>query len=417
MVPLMPTRFKEFYDERRLLRAHRVLVQSQAARNARIEQLKAIPIRIIRPHQYNLLRRLRRIEHTRRWVEVAVNTSEITKNPPGNRRLRERYVQYKQKALRNGSLYGRRYASTSETIESVAASLPYHQRLLGPKEAHINVNGDEKVGHRVVVTLQAAPRELRCALCALIYQDIDFFCSFPQLVWSLLLRILRTKSSSDADAIRAQTSVLKQYVCSTSQREEMLLKIMHHHQIDSRDVAKKLPLVLLHGGAYKTWTNEVAPGNRVPYSPMVEFADSIQLIVSLVLKSGEDRLYDIETQMVSAREELHRDVHSRPDSIDKTDMRIFSLILHSYEDVMLRVVVDTFTQDGWAVGSLQFDGIYVETTEDPTETDRMKLTMLKAGENVTKLVGDTFSPSLVLKPLYNCPCKAAFEDWATAHFE
>ena len=367
-------------------------------------------------HQYELLHRLRRIEGTFRWIDVTVKTAQLKQNTGSKRSFFERSVQYTQKALKNGELYGRRYAATSETIQCVQKGRPYHQR----SESYGMKGEDErKIEQRVVVALQGAPRELRNALCGLIYYDIDFFCSFPQLVWSLLLRILRTKPTSESDAIRTQTTVLEQYVCSEAKREQMLQNIMHHHQIEVREVAKKLPLVLLHGGAYSTWSNNVLPANSEPYPPMVEFAASIKLIVSMVLKSGEEGMYDIETKMVGAREELRRkeEVFARTDAIDKLDMRIFSLILHSYEDVMLRVVVDTFTREKWTVGSLQFDGIYVEATDDEGEIERLKVTMGNAGDNVTKLVGDTFTPSLVLKPLYKLPCKSTFEDWATAHYE
>eukprot|EP00966_Prymnesium_polylepis_P147529 3408110-Prymnesium_polylepis.1 len=51
---------------------------------------------------------------------------------------------------------------------------------------------------------------------------------------------------------------------------------------------------------------------------------------------------------------------------------IFSLCVFQLEDMILDVIDEYFRQEGWTVGSLQFDGLFPEHREDASLSDAMR---------------------------------------------
>ena len=94
-------------------------------------------------------------------------------------------------------------------------------------------------------SLQRCTRETRQAAGATRYVDIDIVNCHPVILSWLLRQIIGT-------AYDIKTPMLDNYIVN---RENLLAEIMETYDV-SRDVAKKLPLVILNGGGVDIWRTE-----------------------------------------------------------------------------------------------------------------------------------------------------------------
>jgi hypothetical protein len=109
--------------------------------------------------------------------------------------------------------------------------------------------------------------------------------------------------------------------------------------------------------------------------------------------------------------EKKRKPYNLSGGISEADRTIFASIMQSYEDMLLGLVVDAFRGEAWTVGSLQFDGLYVE----PQEGVDVEETMRFAEREVYRRTSGEFQVSLKCKELYGESSDAILEEWATAH--
>ena len=70
-----------------------------------------------------------------------------------------------------------------------------------------------------------------------------------------------------------------------------------------------------------------------------------------------------------------------------------------------------FRREGWTIGSLQFDGLYVQ----PRDGVPVEETMRFAEEEVRRLTKGEFEVSLKCKALYGQSSSSALAEWRTAH--
>lgn len=372
--------YEEYYDGVALAEALTLLCSTQTARTDRIRELEqytakhpAVARGADDPSRL-LLKRLRRVESCQRWLEDLERVSHAP-NEHGHRR---RTVSYGRKRLSVADcLWGRRYPLCSAKI-----MLPTYR-------------------HPRSLALQGAPREVRRQLCKRIYYDIDMVNSF--------IRIAMAKAV--AYGMDPPLETLALYGSDDRVREEMLQQIMTHHQIYERDDAKRLPLQLLHGGSYSGWLKETRPPVWTPLPWVTAFSNDVgRLLAAMLEQSGGIEAAIAKEKGVIVREKK-RKPYNLSGGIPEADRTIFASIMQSYEDGLLAIVVDAFKCEGWTVGSLQFDGLYVE----PRVGVSVEETMRVAEQEVHRRTRGEFSVSLKCKELYGESSSAVMEEWATAH--
>jgi hypothetical protein len=372
--------YEEYYDDAAIIEALKVLSTSQAARAKRVRELE----QHVQQHpqakegaddpQRLLLKRLRRVEGCQRWFEDLERLSHAP-NEHGHRR---RTVSYGRKRLTvAGCLWGRRYPICASKI-----MLPTYRT---PRS----------------VALQGAPREVRRQICKSIYCDVDMVNSF--------IRIAMAKAKTYGMDPPLKTLAL--YGSDDGVREEMLQQIMTHHQIYERDDAKRLPLQLLHGGSYKGWLKETRPPVWTLLPWVTAFSNDVGRLLAAMLEQTDGVEAAIAREKGVIVREKKRKPYNLSGGIPEADRTIFASIMQSYEDELLDIVVDAFRREGWTVGSLQFDGLYVE----PREGIDLEDTMRFAEKEVSRRTRGEFDVSLKCKELYGESSSAALDEWATAH--
>lgn len=372
--------FEEYYDAAAMSQALEIFASTMTARTRRIRELEQYILAHPQKEESTddpqrvLLKRLRRVDGCQKWIRDL----ECLSSKPDECGRRCRTVSYGRKRLQvSGSLWGRRYPMCSTKIMLSTYRVPCS------------------------VALQGAPREVRQHICSGIYYDVDMVNSF--------IRIALAKAKTYA--IDPPLEMLARYGSDDSVREEMLERIMTHHQIYERDDAKRLPLALLHGGSYQGWLREVRPPVWEPLEWVTTFSNDVGRLLTTML----NRRDGIEVEIVKEKKVLVRDKKRKPyhlhGGIPEVDRTIFASIMQSYEDRLLSIVVDAFCQKGWAVGSLQFDGLYVEPLAGHSIYDAMRF----AEQEVRRRTKGEFDVSLKCKDLYGQSSSALLEEWRTAH--
>lgn len=372
--------FEEYYDNAKLIEAITTLASTQGARTKRILELEryakenpAVEEGPDDPHRL-LLKRLRRVEGCQRWCEDLERVS----HPPNKLGLRRRTVGYGRKSLKIAKcMWGRRYATCTAKIK-----LPTYR---GPRS----------------VALQGAPREVRLVICSPVYYDVDMVNSF--------IRIAIAKARTYG--MDPPLKTLELYGSNDALRETMLRQIMEHHQIYDRDIAKRLPLQLLHGGSYKGWLKDERPPVWEPLPWVNDFSNDVSRLLVAMLERPDGIERAITQERPTIVRDKKRKSYSLHGGIAEADRTIFANIMQSYEDELLLIIIGAFQREGWTIGSLQFDGLYIE----PREGVSVEETMRFAEEEVHRITKGEFDVSLKCKELYGESSDGAFTEWRTAH--
>ena len=230
----------EYYNIEKIYAAEqRLRPYSLRARATMKSVQRQIKQHYLRPDLVRLTRRLKRIERAclcYRYIGQIVNYLKHKKDSCRDGAVYVDVEYYRNALTNNGKtvlVYGRRYATSKERIKT-------------------NDLKQENTIHRTL-TLQGAPKELREYLCSGTetysgYHDIDIVnCFLVIACW------LAEKYNQDVPS-------LKSYCANDVSRKEYLDKIIEAHELvdhfgphDARDVAKNLPITLLHGGTYDGW--------------------------------------------------------------------------------------------------------------------------------------------------------------------
>lgn len=329
------------------------------------------------------VRRVERPEEALRW---ALDVDKTASHADAKGR-RHRRVEYWRTRLKISNIdVGRQYSSSSDKPVRCATSR-------NPK----------------ALSLQGMPRELRRLLCHRHYMDVDMQNSFPSLACALA-----TRCGIQLPALAAYADA------GPKAREDILKEIMSLHGLFDRDDAKKLPISLLHGGDYRSWLFNVDPPKKEARHKLMEgFANEMKQLIKAVLA------YDgpIERAIASERANFISGLTgSKPRSavawkegdVPEVDRTMFSYVMQTYENWMLTIVIDVFETAGWVIGSLQFDGLYVQADA----TLDLECTMRAAEAAVTDRMREGgFTVALTHKPLFGAPIKMILDDWNTAHMD
>ena len=264
-------------------------------------------------------------------------------------------------------------------------------------------------GKRRTATLQGCPREVRLLLCHLLYHDIDFVNSLPTVACQL-----DTLGLCSPNSLKA----LRDY-CNL--RQEWFDEIIAYHSIPpntgldtcARDVAKALPLRLLHGGTYIGWALEFGLGPE-----------------GIARQEGLPRVHALERQLATARAHTVRAyamrdpawVHAQrglalakkakkypratPTELwQKATASVFAIIIQDIEDRCLSHAQAALDSHGWVSHSLQQDGVLVEEGRRPDGSPATPLTtpegtgaLWRAERAITQ--GEGISMKLLEKPFF-----------------
>lgn len=307
-----------------------------------------------------------------------ISTNKVSEDGYVSRR-----VSYIRKKLHNdkavGTEWGRRFPIKkipgAKQVVRVEESVKYETSAYQPRTRSF--------------TLQEMQREVR-ALSRRRYTDIDTVNAFLQIANYLV----------DLYGLGETCPILKLNTTNPKERENMLFRIMKHHNIKSRDDAKTLLLVLMHGGTYYGWIQRVGPPNATELAEVVSYAKELYSLAKAMINGPKTVLEaDIVAEKdLIAEEKEERGVQKTPffwsessrnsEALSKTERSIFARIMQSYEDRTLRVIHDSLTRDGWVVGSLQFDGLLVDNIL-VSQTHPLQESMDRAVAKVLEATGIT----------------------------
>lgn len=385
--PVIPNVYAERYDLEALDRALSVLGGTQQARERAMQQhirsLRSFSNPLWQGRIRSAVKRMQRAEEAFRFFQklaVAIG-AEATVHPSGKWAVRN--VRYVRKTLPDGTYWGRRYADTAEKLRRDSLT------LLQAAQA-----GDDKKVPRSLA-YQGGMREARRFLARRIYHDIDMKNAFPSICRQL------------AAKLGIEVKTLDEY--SSDRREAILADVMAHHQVDDRDDAKALFLSLLHGGSIAGWVRNVQAAVDTPHEFAQRYQADTRRLVDCVLSQREGLPQRIAQHRDTIAEAKRKKTTAANGGLPEIDRTLFANIIQSYEDRILRSVVDSLIRGGWTVGSLQFDGVYVEHREDADLAGALRV----AEQAVVTNTG--FSIELVEKELYEAEVDSVVEGWRLAH--
>lgn len=270
------------------------------------------------------------------------------------------------------------------------------------------------------LALQGAPREVRALLCSSLYEDVDMVNSFPRIALAFarmfgiphLVPQLRRYVEGDPE----------HGVTAEEAREGLLAEIVEAHGLSvresSRELAKILPITLLHAGTYSGWIKNVEPPNATVRVPaVVEFSAEVLLIIRRVLASNigiAGAMNAMRNQI--ALEKKRGKTAFKTGAVADVDRTIFARVMQSYEDDLLAIVIDVFVRYGWTVGSLQFDGLYIDAVNAPTNIS-LDETIARAEQAVHDLTDGQFSILLKRKHMFGTTTSHIMDQWRTVHHE
>lgn len=404
--------FIECYDYDALSFAVRAMSQSRVQRNMHMRRLQIMKDRkrdnkkLMTQIEY-AMKRLRRTELCYQWMRKLLNDPEMTRAGA----KAERQVKYYRYSIplaskfmglqRPSYSYGRRYASTST--------------FLNVKEMGLSAKDDERARS---ISLQGAPKEVRWYLCQKYYHDIDMANCFPTIAIFL------------GEQYGCDFPVLRRYTESKKNREAMLLEVIDAHQLNSyfftaeevRNVAKKLFLMLLHGGKYGAWLHNhdlESHGERVQC--IKDFEREMFLLSEHASKSNrsiERMIYGNRHHFKEIKEISDKDDQRHAnDTLSKLDRTLISYVLQSYEDIILNIICETATRLEWEIASLQFDGVFIKHRDDASIEEFICQAELEISKQMRQENGSTISIRLEEKDLYNCKPVEIMNEWQTSHYD
>ena len=218
------------------------------------------------------------------------------------------------------------------------------------------------------LTLQGAPRELREYLCSSTqtypgYHDVDIVnCFLVIACW------LAEKYNQDVPSLRS-------YCANDVSRKQYLDDIVEAHALidrfgpsEAREVAKNLPITLLHGGTYDGWMHRhdlpFKEHEQKQIKAVVEMGNELVQLCKNMAKAKDGFEKDIFAQRLLFKKRTGRSATTtHKNSISPLDRSLLGYVLQTYEAHVLDVIERFATSEGWVVGSLQFDGLYIEHRE------------------------------------------------------
>ena len=251
----------------------------------------------------------------------------------------------------------------------------------------------------MMMTLQGCPREVRLILASAFCHDVDLINSLPTVA-SQLDRLGLCPSEYLVE--------LKDYV---AHRQAWFDMITLGHAIpavtglntEAKDVAKALPIRLLHGGTYAGWVREfgVAPcGVDVgqPGLPKVarlakELRWARHAVIEALQCEGEEWVRPALTA-AEAKEAAGRSLASLPQwqreqVWEKARASVFAIVLQDTEDECLMVALRSLEADGWLVHSLQQDGLLVEAGRRADGSPAVPVKKRTEADGASRAVGAT----------------------------
>ena len=385
--PRIPIHYVERYDLGALATALTILESTQQPRLVALCQqwghLRRGSHQGVRERLQTVVRRMQRAELCYRWFVSVAN--EIMRDgvcvpvPRGQPTQATRTIAYVRKRLPDGRELGRCYAQCNERVECEAWAL-----FQSPN------GSDSKVARNIAY--QGGMREARRVLARCYYHDIDIKNAFPT--------IARKLAADHGVAVEA----LDEY--SSDRREGILKEVMQHYCLTDRDDAKTLFLSLLHGGMPKGWMRRVGTPVRTLHPFVRRFVGDIERLVPAVLRDPVGKGISAHREAIASDKGKKLTADEGIAEIDRT---LFADTIQTHEHRILCCIVDSLQKNGWVVGSLQFDGVYVEHRDDAELTVAMR-----AAEEAV-FVGTQFRIQLTEKELYQADIESILDDWRTAH--
>ena len=385
--PTIPNVYAEYYDLEALDQALSVLGSTQQARERALQQhiksLRSFSNPLWQARIRSSIKRMQRAEEAYRFFLKLASAigAEGTVDPNGKWAVR--HVRYVRKTLPDGTYWGRRYADTVEKLRCDSLT------LLQAAQA-----GDGKKVPRSLA-YQGGMREARRFLARRAYHDIDMKNAFPSICRQL------------AAKLGIEVKALDEY--SSDRREAILADVMTHHQVDDRDDAKALFLSLLHGGSIAGWVRNVHAGVETPHEFAQRYQEDTRRLVDCVLAQKSGLARRIAQHRDTIAEAKRKKTTASNGGLPEIDRTLFANIIQSHEDRILRSVVDSLIRGGWTVGSLQFDGVYVEHRDDADLATALRVAEQAVVENTG------FSIDLMEKELYEAEVDSVVEGWRLAH--
>ncbi len=261
--------------------------------------------------------------------------------------------------------------------------------------------------------LQGMPRELRSILAS-DYHDIDMVNAFGSISRCLAQQL----------GILQDMPRLAEYTKDKETRAHVLDVVTEHHGLTSRDDAKTLFILILHGGTYKDWLWNVRPSLNATapegcHELVVAFSAEMSTFRSALFKSSDqvseliqaERPHIVSGQCGTSHLEWsphsktpirvrgRRDMPTRTGAISEADRSQYAYILQTHEDRLLWIIIRAFRRKGWQAGSLQFDGLFIKPIGDGLACP-LPMAIEYAEQSIRRETNNLFSIELVEKPLH-----------------
>jgi len=200
-------------------------------------------------------------------------------------------------------------------------------------------------GSHATASLGGCPREVRTLLTCDLLLDIDIANALPSIASQL--DKLGLAPSQHLEALHAYSQ----------NRDTYLANIVAGHGITQlgqqtpRDIAKKLANSVLFGGSYDSWIRDCAAalGNtRYREGLLMRLQEQIRLVWSAVERRAGERVRAIE-----------RGAPSKPKKAKRGPAYVFTKVLNEVEACVLHTASHYLSHAGWAVHSMQQDGLLV----------------------------------------------------------
>lgn len=404
--------YSERYDVHNLERAIGLLARGTVARHARSRELRgAIEKLNGRKHASERvwltlqLKRIRRCELCMEFMRLLMTKLRRSDCNDRASRLRAQRIRYYRKKIDVPE-------RLSDTL-TINRQIQYGRRIAGCVDTLFlrnTVACDDEEDEVRTLSLQGAPKEVRGVLCGGIYHDIDMENCFPNIAIFL------------GERYGYNFPVLTRYTQSKDSREELLQEIIDKHKLldyftqasEARDKAKRLPLMLLHGGTYYGWT-------KIWKLPHEERVDSMRLLANemIELNRGAARSErPIERAIYGNRTAFQKLTGKSDDAVadgkrlTQLERSLIATVLQTYENRILEIIVQLADLQGWVVGSLQYDGLFIEHRDDASIDKFMRAAEAQIAECMRESDGKTLAIRLEEKELYNKRPEPILREWS-----
>lgn len=262
------------------------------------------------------------------------------------------------------------------------------------------------VGHRVrlleqnfprTLTLQGVQHDLLASLCGAFCHYIDCENSEVAILCSLAKQL----------GLDSLIPTLNDYC---AHRNKWIDAIQQQHQAATHDEVKRLVNIILNGGSYHQWLQQV---NEESVNKVRRFAFRLEaeakIIRDQLLQHPRFHWTQIE------RDYLRMDASSNDETMKSI---LYQRILHSCENEVLQIMHRTFNNKGWLVRAKIFDSVLIEcgSKSEPKNDDMSVKDTMRVVEKICAEHG--WSIKLVEKPLFGLQGKqivAAEEARAILH--